>query len=284
MSASDRTDLYERLAKLLPAQWEDLLFRLNVSREYLPSPLVAPATQASELIRLLEQSADGLARLAVVIERFKSQPSAAQSASAGTQHAYEFDLFVSYWRKGDWPKWVCKKFMPLFSHWITTELGFEPKIAVDYERENEGSWPIAHARNLARSRVMVGLFSSAYFTSNWCLSELALMRRREDLCRPNPSADRRCLIVAARIHDGDSYPRPIMHFAMKDLSNYVNMRVAHGSRTAELLDTSIKEWVHEIARAIDYAPPIDPAWESLTADSALDEYRRPPLPPRPPTW
>jgi len=32
---------------------------------------------------------------------------------------YEYDVFVSYRRHAEWPKWVQSIFLPLFNHWLT---------------------------------------------------------------------------------------------------------------------------------------------------------------------
>lgn len=67
---SDRHDLFDALCKLLPAQFESLLFRLNVPLALTPSGQAAQATRAADLVRLLEQEGQpGLDRLTTAIRQ-----------------------------------------------------------------------------------------------------------------------------------------------------------------------------------------------------------------------
>ena len=53
---------------------------------------------------------------------------------------YEYDVFLSYRRYGEWPQWVNTVFRPLFDHWLGEEYpGVE--FFIDYEIETGDSWP-----------------------------------------------------------------------------------------------------------------------------------------------
>lgn len=66
----NRDELFDSLCKLLPAQFDLLMFRLNVPMVMTSSAQVAQATRAAELVRLLEQEGpSGLERLTTVIKQ-----------------------------------------------------------------------------------------------------------------------------------------------------------------------------------------------------------------------
>jgi hypothetical protein len=79
-----REELLAQLAKLLPAQFEEVLFRAKLPQEYLPASSTPQATRAIEVIRYLEQQ-DRLPELARVIEYVViRQGSTATGPQAGT--------------------------------------------------------------------------------------------------------------------------------------------------------------------------------------------------------
>ncbi len=188
--------------------------------------------------------------------------------------SYEFDVFVSYRRYGEWPTWVKEWFMPLFKHWLGEELGREPRIFVDYNIDEGVLWLPELARALSRSKVLVALWTPTYFGSKWCTSELAYMYAREEQCRLGTVQHTRGLIVPAALHDGDRFPQKAQDIQRADLQDCANVRIAKGSPTAEALSDRICSWAPKIARAIRGAPDFDPAWESLALDKFLDLFKR----------
>ena len=53
---------------------------------------------------------------------------------------YEHDVFLSYRRHAEWPKWVQRIFLPLFNHWLGEELP-GVRIFIDYDIETGELWP-----------------------------------------------------------------------------------------------------------------------------------------------
>lgn len=65
-----RHELYDALCKLLPSQFESILFRLNVPMAHTAPGQVPLASRAVELVRLLEQEGpQGLLRLVAAIKQ-----------------------------------------------------------------------------------------------------------------------------------------------------------------------------------------------------------------------
>ncbi len=178
---------------------------------------------------------------------------------------YDYDVFLSYRRWREWPRWVKDVFIDIFEHWLGEELDWEPRVFVDYRDIEEGSWwDMELGFNLSRSRVLVPLFSRTYFRSDWCIAELALMRRREDENGYRTTRDRRILIVPAILHDGKQFPADAQRLQALELSPVAGVRIARGSPKYEALDDLVREWVPTVARAIEDAPVFDPRWEDLS--------------------
>lgn len=184
--------------------------------------------------------------------------------------SYDYDVFLSYRRLGEWPQWVDRQFLPLFRHWLGEELGRKPSIFVDREGIQSGdSWPLRLAKAHSTSRVLVGLWSRTYFESKWCQAELARMLARHQACGiPTPDLPQG-LIHAAVLHDGDTFPEAVATIQTVDLTSCASVRVARDSPTAEELESRIKRWVPGIARSISTAPEYDSSWLHDAAEAFL---------------
>lgn len=189
--------------------------------------------------------------------------------------SYEWDVFISYRRRGEWPKWVHDIFIPLLDHWLGEELGRDPEIFVDQRMESGSAWPYDLARAHGTSRVLIALWSKQYFNSAWCVTELSLMREREVHCGLGTVAQPGGLVVPASIHDGDSFPADARIITYRELQEYTNVRLAQNSPTEERLSDSIRDWAPDIARAIDRAPAFDPAWTGLAANAFMVRFSTP---------
>jgi hypothetical protein len=186
--------------------------------------------------------------------------------------AYEYDVFLSYRRHGEWPEWVEKVFRPLFEHWLGEEHP-RVRIFIDYEIESGAAWPQRLGKALSESRVLVPLFSRQYFSSPWCQLELSQMSAREARCNFRTAENPGGLIVPAHIHDGDGFPARAQAIQAAKLQEYTNVRLAKGSATEEHLSEEIRDWVPDIATAIRSAPPHDDEWTRLTVEAFVEQFR-----------
>lgn len=191
--------------------------------------------------------------------------------------SYEYHVFLSYRRHGEWIRWVSEKFFPLFAHWLGEELGENVQVFFDQENIEAGViWPRELALALARSRVLVPLLSRQYFNSEWCKAELAHMGARGDKCFPNDVRRSRGLIVPVVIHDGEDFPKDICAITPTYLQDCANVRLAKDSPTEEELSKRIRDsLVPNVARAIQRAPDYDSDWENMTASNFLELFNRP---------
>jgi hypothetical protein len=120
--------------------------------------------------------------------RKPSRPSRHREAvrGSGREDVYEFDIFLSYRRRGPALDWVNNHFFPKLRGWLEQywpeDLGREsgrPRLAKDDEMEAGSRWPASLRKMHAGSKVMLAVLSQEYFRSSWCLAEWEAMRLRE---------------------------------------------------------------------------------------------------------
>lgn len=188
---------------------------------------------------------------------------------------YEYDVFLSYRRHGEWPIWIKEHFRPIFETYLSEELGREARIFFDTSIESGSSWPEHLALAHARSAVLVPLWSKSYFTSPWCIAELALMYARERSCGYRTTSRNDVLILPASIHDGRDFPASAQQIQWCKLNNYANVRLNRHGPVAEALTEAIKAWVPKIGQAIENAPSsCDPLWHRLSLDKFIPLFER----------
>jgi TIR domain len=180
---------------------------------------------------------------------------------------YEYDVFLSYRRAGDWPGWVENAFLRVFRHWLDEELGHPARIFVDQEMDTGTSWPDRLALALARSRVLVPLFSRQYFDSRWCKMEFAVMCERENRCGFGTPGNPHRLIVPAQIHDGDDIPAEARCIQAAPLQDCADPFMRENSLKWDRLSERINTWVPDVKAAIRRAPQCDPGWVALAGSA-----------------
>jgi hypothetical protein len=191
--------------------------------------------------------------------------------------AYEWDVFLSYRRFGEWPGWVHKHFQSLLTHWLGEELGDVPRMFVDVEvLESGANWPDQLANGLANSKAMVALWSRQYFSSRWCTAELQHMIEREKACGIGSEGSGGRLVVPAVIHDGQDIPPPLKVIHYLELQELSNPRIASDSSTGEKLSEAIRGWAPSVKAAIERAPEWNESWRSVAQGEFGRVYREQP--------
>jgi hypothetical protein len=185
---------------------------------------------------------------------------------------YQYDVFLSYRRCNDWPRYVERQFLPKFKHWLDAELGHESKIFVDVrEIETGESWPYRLADALAHSKVMVCLWSREYFSSKWCEAELTQMLARRKLLvgpvGPPP------LILAVAIYDSEDVHSSLADIQRFPLQAYSNPWMADGSPVAERLSMELQRLARDVRDALTRVPEYDPAWPKLITTEFLKIFQ-----------
>lgn len=169
---------------------------------------------------------------------------------------YEHDIFISYRREENWTSWTRDLFCWLLRSYLQQDLSRTPKIFVDERLEVGSDWVHELATHLARSRVVVAIFSGDYFASPWCLHELDLIIERQQATANAHSG----ILIPLIAHDGDLIPTVVDRTLHRDVSPF--RRVGFGLQNPRFGDFSdlVHDVSKEIARRILAAPPFDEAW------------------------
>lgn len=187
---------------------------------------------------------------------------------------YEFDVFVSYKRYGEWTTWVQGEFFSLLRDHLSMALGRPAEIFIDNQLEGGTDWPNDLAHKLTTSRILVPLFSKMYFGSEWCLKEFCAFRFKEDQIGLRTAQHPSGIIVPGRIHDGtkDDLP-PYLHeccrLQAEPLTDYAITSLKRTSLKFENFEETVKLWIdRSIKPAIDRTRGKQPddAWLSCISE------------------
>lgn len=188
--------------------------------------------------------------------------------------SYEYDIFISYRRCGDWPVWVGDHFLRTLKHCLEVELG-DVKIFFDRNIEAGKDWPIELGQSLAKSKILVPLLSRQYFSSKWCANEFAMMRKRESMFDIPSRENSSRLIVPAIIHDGKYLDEDVSRIQSINLSDYTNPHMPYESILRAEMHETITSWVADIENALDVAPEYNDSWLDFTVNGFLETYYKP---------
>lgn len=184
---------------------------------------------------------------------------------------YEYDVFISYKRYGEWTGWVCETFKGVLDSHLSNALGRPAGICTDKEIEGGADWPDKLRQQLATSRVLVPLFSKMYFGSGWCLRELYAFRYKEVKLGLRTSQKPNGIIVPARIHDGmvgdlPEHLHDCCRIQAEDLTEYALTSLKTTTERYARFEVAIRSWVERSIK-----PAIDTTRQLQLQDSWLEE-------------
>ncbi len=129
---------------------------------------------------------------------------------------YQHDVFISYRRDTAWTQWTREHFKELLQTYLLDDLNRRPDIFLDERIEVGADWVDELGEHLARSKVVVALFSGSYFSSDWCIHELDLIvERAKGAALPESR-----LIIPVVGHDGEHIPDCVARIQQADISKY----------------------------------------------------------------
>ncbi|HEX6358215.1 toll/interleukin-1 receptor domain-containing protein [Actinophytocola sp.] len=174
---------------------------------------------------------------------------------------YEFDVFLSYSRKGSSPAWVHNHFLPKLRACLTDEIGHEPTVFVDQEMESGTVWPSRLEQVLTRSKILVSIYSAQYFQSKWCQAEWESMAERERLLGLASPELTQGLILPVLYSDSQNFPEYGLDRMWHDMK---------GLDVPELMFQQSLDWLEfhrrmrviaaDVEQLLNGAPPWQPDW------------------------
>lgn len=182
-------------------------------------------------------------------------------SDGGAVTDYEFDVFLSYSRKGGSPGWVHNHFLPKLRDCLTDEMGDVPTIFVDQHMDTGTVWTSDIERALTRSKLLVSIYSPQYFRSEWCLAEWQSMAAREQLLG----------LASRELTQGLIYP--VLYSDSANFPDYGKDRMWHdmkGLDSPDLVFQQTSDWLKfhnkmreialNLAGLLDKVPQWRPDW------------------------
>jgi hypothetical protein len=116
--------------------------------------------------------------------------------------SYKYDVFLSYNAHAGVKDWVEHHFYAALTQCLEAECHDSPKIYNYAEREPGAEWPPEVRDALARSKLLVCIWTPRYFSSRWCIAEWKTMCARARAAR----IELEHLIYPIQYGDGNYYP------------------------------------------------------------------------------
>jgi hypothetical protein len=188
---------------------------------------------------------------------------------------YEYDVFISYSRRGSAPKWLMNNFLPSLIDCLIDELGPEPTVFLDTSMPRGVHWPAQLEKALRCSKIMIAVLSAPYFVSSWCMAEWKNMEAREDLLGLASAQQPQGLIYPIRYSDSLKFEGAKQLRSWWDFKGLDNPNKGfQESRDWHPFQQRVRECAQDLAELLDQVPPWRP-------DFPVIERPDPPLPPPP---
>jgi hypothetical protein len=174
---------------------------------------------------------------------------------------YEFDLFISYRRSGTVPDWVRNHLHPMLWDCLADELSREPRIFLDSTMEVGVHWPFGLEWALRRSRLLLPVWSSQYFTSPWCVAEWQTMRARERAAGMATERRPHGLIYPLTFTAWQNLPAEARKRQYRDLEQW-NIPYPQYRNTEEYIGMhrEVRRIAADLASEVDQVPSWRPDW------------------------
>jgi hypothetical protein len=182
---------------------------------------------------------------------------------------YEYDIFLSYTRRGGGQTWVRENFYPALRDCLDNAMAYEPKIFVDWEIKVGDEWPDELESALRRSRLLVSVLSPPYFRSHWCLAEWSSFAARQEHLKGQGRNAARALIHPAVYADGDHFPADAQRISRLDFSAWNAPMSSENFRSVPVFRDfyqQVQLFADTLAKKIPLAPEWDPDWPIVRPD------------------
>lgn len=178
--------------------------------------------------------------------------------------SYKNDIFISYPRIDPIGPWVAEVFDHQLRRWLRAELGERAVFRDTGSIEPGQPWPERLIDELQRSRLMIAIWSPPYFTSAWCMAELATMRAREAAL--GIASDGARLIYPIRFSDGDAFDDAARESGWHDFEPFNDFHPAFESSLAfRDLIREVKAVCRAVGQRLAQCPPWSPEWPVVPA-------------------
>lgn len=151
-------------------------------------------------------------------------------------------------------KWVFEDFYPTFSKLLQPSLAYKLKIFIDENIDCGDKKTDKIITSLAKSKLLICIWSGYYFTRDWCVFEYKSMRYREK--RLNMK-----LIIPIKVTYEDDFPTEIEDIEPYDFRNYFLDGIRLHTETYIAFQINMKKVVKDVCTILrSKIPDWDASW------------------------
>ena len=189
----------------------------------------------------------------------------------GAVSGYEFDVFVSYSRRGAAPKWLLNNFYPKFVDCLIDYVSPLPKVFLDKDIPVGGHWPKELQHALRHSKILIPILSAPYFESPWCMAELRSMQAREKMLGLTTLDRPQGLILPILYSDSENYAQEKELFrSWRNFKDYgTSEPVFQISPDWVVFHGKVRQFAEEVGRLLKDVPDWQPDWPLIKAPTPL---------------
>lgn len=192
---------------------------------------------------------------------------------------YEFDVFISYSRRGSAQKWLLNNFYDKFRECLANQIAPAPKVFLDRGMERGVHWPSRLEKALHRSKIMVAVLTPPYFTSPWCMAEMKSMQARERLLGLGGVDRPQGLVYRILYSDSDNFPPEAREFSWWDFKAFSTPEpVFQESRDWVPFHHLVTDFAEDLVALLKQVPEWRPDWPVIERPDPV--LMPPPLIPR----
>jgi len=185
--------------------------------------------------------------------------------------SYIYDAFFSYKRDPESNAWH-QRVKDKLLYWLRLNLN-QSNVMIFFDTEDIKTgerWRTKLQTALRSSKCAICVWSPLYFKSQWCVSEWTTFEQRGRRLGLD-------LVIPARYHDGEHYPRSARDRQSVDFSNYASTmpRFWDTEYAVEFERLLLRPFARDLADIIRSAPAFDPEFPVVeaSADQVLQDTK-----------
>ncbi|RKT52824.1 toll/interleukin-1 receptor domain-containing protein [Saccharothrix australiensis] len=177
---------------------------------------------------------------------------------------YQFDLFISYPRRGTVRQWLVNHFQHKLRECLADQIAPTPKIYVDKDMPRGVHWPSSLRHALRHSKIMIQLLTPQYFWSDWCRAEWYHMLAREKMLGLASLEKPQGLVYPILYADSDNFPPEGKERGWYDFKEFAYPDPGY-QQTHEFIrfHREVTRLAADLAALLQQVPPWRPDWPDV---------------------
>ncbi|MEU4739155.1 toll/interleukin-1 receptor domain-containing protein [Actinosynnema sp. NPDC023658] len=183
---------------------------------------------------------------------------------------YQFDLFISYARRGSVQQWLLNHFHQKLRDCLADQFAPTPRVYVDKTMPGAVHWPANLRHALRHSKIMVQLLTPQYFRSPWCVAEWKSMLAREEMLGLASPERSQGLIFPILYSDSENFPMEARTRAWRDFKEFAYPDPVY-QQTHDFIrfHRRVNELAADLVELLQQVPPWQPDWPDVDTPDPL---------------